>query len=282
MNLSVGTFNLNNLFSRWNFAGADRRLRWQAVTLRYEFTDPSTYRIRTFRGRLIREKAAVDTDRLAGRIMRIDIDVLAVQEVENIATLREFNAAQARLDVPARRAARRATTPASSTWRCCRSIPLGAVTSHQTRVSTPNRPTERVFSRDLLEVEVLDAARRRRFFTLYTTHLKSKFVPFPVDPVQGAIDNDARRRRQAETIARLVAQRQRPDGRYVIFGDMNDAPDAGPARAAAQRSKAAGTRRRSRFSRSKPGRRPLTAAVPDLVTPRWTHRFKPSREPGAV
>lgn len=278
MAVSVGTFNLNNLFSRWNFTGAVQELAGAgtgAVTVRYEFTDPATYRIRTFRGRLVRQKRPVDTERLRERILRIDVDVLAVQEVENIATLREFNTAELGSRYPhvvlvEGNDARFIDVAVLSKY------PLGAVTSHQTRVH-PDRPVERVFSRDLLEVEVLDPARRRRLFTMYATHLKSKFVPFPIDPVQGALDNDARRRRQSESIAAVVAQRQRPDGRYVVLGDMNDSPDSDPLlplQTIEGRELVDGLA--SPIETRPP---PVDRSGPGPESARWTHRFKPAREP---
>ncbi len=275
MILSVGTFNLNNLFSRWNFAAAIDDFASGAVTLRYEFTDPSTYRIRTFRGRLVREKPAVDTNRLAERIMRIGVDVLAVQEVENIATLREFNATRLGSMYPhvvllEGNDARFIDVAVMSR------LPLGAVTSHQTSVH-PDRPDQRVFSRDLLEVEVLDASRRRRLLTLYTTHLKSKFVPFPLDPIEGARSNDARRRRQAETVARIVAARQRPNGRYVVLGDMNDAPGSAPLQPLLT---VEGRRLVDGLENPVETRPPpVDRSGPGPSSPRWTHRFKPSGEP---
>jgi hypothetical protein len=47
-------------------------------------------------------------------------------------------------------------------------LPLGAVTSWQHAVH-PGNPGERVFGRDLLEVEVLNSARTERLFTLFNT-----------------------------------------------------------------------------------------------------------------
>lgn len=96
MELSVGTFNLNDLFSRFNFEGVVDELRRSdqpagSLTIRYEFTDPGTYRIRTFRGRLVNAKDSEETSMIAGRINAIDLNVLAVQEVENIEVLKSFN-----------------------------------------------------------------------------------------------------------------------------------------------------------------------------------------------
>ena len=64
-------------------------------------------------------------------------------------------------------------------------LPLGGVTSWRHAVH-PEAPQHPVFSRDLLEVEVLNERRTKRLFTLYNTHLKSHFVPFGQDPVAGA------------------------------------------------------------------------------------------------
>jgi hypothetical protein len=57
MLIKIGTFNLNNLFSHFNFSGAIDEIQSSgpagALTIRYEFTDPDNFRIRTFRGRLL-------------------------------------------------------------------------------------------------------------------------------------------------------------------------------------------------------------------------------------
>ena len=93
--ITVGTFNLNNLFSRFNFQGAIQTLQQSdgavgALTIHYEFTDPHSYRVRTFRGSLVKVKPLVETERIASRINATDVDVLALQEVENIDILRQF------------------------------------------------------------------------------------------------------------------------------------------------------------------------------------------------
>ena len=97
MEITVGTFNLNNLFSRYNF-GAEVRAIEAGETgitteLTYVFVDPITYRVRTdSSGRLIKPKPETESQTVAERIGRMDIDVLAVQEVDEIGTLRAFNA----------------------------------------------------------------------------------------------------------------------------------------------------------------------------------------------
>lgn len=89
MDLTVGTFNLNNLFSRWNFqAEVPRGTRLEQVI---EFDSGSQRRLRTFKGRVVTAKDADDTQAVANRIKDMDVDVLAVQEAENIEALRTFN-----------------------------------------------------------------------------------------------------------------------------------------------------------------------------------------------
>ncbi len=94
--VSVGTFNLNDLCSRYNFQGEIQAIAagHSTVEARYEFTDPTVYRIRTFMGRLVKGKdlqdTARNTARIAARIALMDLDVLAVQEVDAIGMLKRF------------------------------------------------------------------------------------------------------------------------------------------------------------------------------------------------
>ena len=91
--ITIGTFNLNNLFSRYNFKGAIEKLQPEkaGLTVEYKFTDPEIYRIRTYKGNLVKGKPQKDTEKIAQRIKERQIDILAVQEVEDIDTLRFFN-----------------------------------------------------------------------------------------------------------------------------------------------------------------------------------------------
>lgn len=275
MRISVGTFNLNNLFSRWNFTAAVDELpepdAVSALTVRYEFTSQDDYRIRTFRGRLVKAKDPVQTARTAARIDAIGVDVLAVQEVENIDTLRQFNREHLARPYP-HLALIEGNDPRFIDVGVMSRFPFGGIGSHQAAVH-PEAPADRVFGRDLLEVEVLTESRSRRLFTLYVNHLKSKFVPHDEDPVVVGPANDARRRRQAETVARIVGARQRPTSRFVVVGDMNDSPESVPLLPLHNvegrdliDGLAAPTETRSP---------PADGSGPGPASARWTHRFKP-------
>ncbi len=227
MEVTVGTFNLNNLFSRFNFEGAVEALQDGAeggVTIRYEFTDPATYRVRTFLGKLVKAKEPVETQRIADRINASNLDVLAVQEVEDIDILRQFNQEYLGGRYPFQVLFEGNDRRFIDVGVLSR-LPIGAATSYQTAVH-PDDPGQPVFGRDLLEVEIWNATRKKKLFTLYNNHLKSHFVPFGQDQVQGAILANARRQRQAEVLAQIVEARMRPNSRYIILGDLNDPPDS--------------------------------------------------------
>jgi hypothetical protein len=89
MEISVGTFNLNNLFSRFNFKAHVDELppNERDVTVTHEFDEEGDFWFRTFRGRLIQPMLE---EQLTARIKTMDLDVLAVQEVEDIEALRDF------------------------------------------------------------------------------------------------------------------------------------------------------------------------------------------------
>jgi hypothetical protein len=156
MDIKVGTFNLNNLFSRFNFmAHVDKRPEDERdVTVTYEFTDEGDYWFRTFRGRLIQPMPEEQRHTLAARIKAMDLDVLAVQEVEDIEALSDFNRFHLRRLYP------HVTLIEGNDARfidvgVLYKLPLGGVTSWQHQVH-PADPGQRVFARDLQQVEVLN------------------------------------------------------------------------------------------------------------------------------
>ncbi|MGH9026970.1 MAG: endonuclease/exonuclease/phosphatase family protein [Acidimicrobiia bacterium] len=274
MRLRVGTFNLNNLFSRYNFAtevdalvGGDAEIE---VSTTFDPSDPSRIKLRTYQGRLVKGKSAQDRQRVADRIAAIDCDVLAVQEVEDVDTLQRF----ARDDL------------ASSGYRyvvlvegndprlidvgLVSRLPIGAVTSwrHAVHPADPGLP---VFGRDLLEVEILNDSRSRRLLTVFNNHLKSHFVPFTEDPSVGAERANQRRQQQAETAAQIIEARTRPDSPFVVVGDMNDPPESSQLRALVDglvngMAEAVESR-------------PAPADDPPAPPRPWTHRFKETGQP---
>ena len=58
MTVTVGTFNLNNLFSRFNFKAPIHSLPQSSGGITLEFDDNENIQVRTFMGRLVKGKDA--------------------------------------------------------------------------------------------------------------------------------------------------------------------------------------------------------------------------------
>ena len=224
MVVRVGTFNLNNLYSRFKFQdelGQAPHDDPGGITMTFSHGE---FNVNTFAGRLMAAKSDDDTAEIARRISSvINADVLAVQEVEHIQVLKAFNRKYLQ-NLYAHVALVEGNDQRFIDVGIMSKLPIGTIVSHQAAVH-PDDPNQRVFSRDLLQVEIL-SHKRNKLFTIYNTHLKSHFVPFDQDPIQGAIDANNRRRRQAETIARIISRMERRNSRFVLTGDMNDPPDS--------------------------------------------------------
>ena len=271
MIVTIGTFNLNNLFSRFDFEASISSIQSgdNAMTVRYEFTDEANFRLRTFMGKLVTGKDEESTQDIARRILEMNVDVLAVQEVENIDILKEFNRDHLKnlyRDI----ILVEGNDPRLIDIAVMSKLPLGPVTTFQTAVH-PAAPTQRIFSRDLVEVVILDRSRMKKLCTLYINHLKSHFGDDDHGGV-GRKTNDDRRTRQAEMVGHIVGWRMRSDGRYVVVGDMNDPPDA-PSLSALRRvdgkalvNALENPTEQGTMAHERPGEEPKTTA--------WTHRYR--------
>jgi endonuclease/exonuclease/phosphatase family metal-dependent hydrolase len=230
--------------------------------------------VRTFLGRLVKGKSPEETALIAERIIKaMNVDVLAVQEVEHIEILKEFN--KKYLNSYYRYYAlvegndnRLIDVGVLSTY------PIGPIVSHQTAIH-PDKPEERVFSRDLLQVEIQDFDRNK-LFTFYNTHLKSHYVPFSEDQEAGTEKANNRRRQQAEAISSILNRNESADSRFLLVGDMNDPPESEyllPMR------DFHGTILVNAVIDPEETREPkaeLPGQGPGPSTKAWTHRFNPS------
>ena len=279
MAIRVGTFNLNNLFKRFDFE-VDLNALPQgstavASTVALAVVGDGVARRRVVTGSAVQTKPDAERATIAKRIKRINLDILAAQEVEDIDALREFNRDD--LDGLYRhRVLVEGNDPRLIDVAILSKLPIGGVTSWQHAVH-PSDPTRPVFSRDLLEVEILNPAGTRRLFTLFNTHLKSHHVPFNQDQALGARLANERRQRQAETAARIVAARTRPSSRYVITGDLNDPPES-PFLAPLLASPALNLVNALTNPIERP---PAKADTPPPPSTAWTHRFKEAGKPAA-
>ncbi|MBI9099417.1 MAG: endonuclease/exonuclease/phosphatase family protein [Spirochaetaceae bacterium] len=279
MKIKVGTFNLNNLFSRFNFNAKidDHPSSIQeggGLSLTFEQDD---VHIRTFMGRLVKAKSEDDLKLIAHRIRyQIDADVLAVQEVEHIEILKKFNRDELHglykhIALVEGNDRRLIDVGIMSKY------PIGTISSHQTAVHSADK-TKRVFSRDLLQIEILDK-KRDHLFTIYNTHLKSNYVPYGQDPIQGRIDANERRKRQAEVIAEIIEKMETADSRYILTGDMNDPPDSPYLAPMLTIHGAQLFNALSNPIETRPAKSELPGQGSGPVSASWTHRFNPAGDP---
>ncbi|MGW9594276.1 endonuclease/exonuclease/phosphatase family protein [Streptomyces chartreusis] len=280
MHVAVGTFNLNNLFSRFNFRAEISAVHpvddEERLTSSYVFDDPKRVRIRTYKGKLVKGIDPEEQKVLARRISEMDLDVLAVQEVEDIDTLRFFVAQHLGGAYP-HLSLIEGNDPRLIDVAVLSKFPVGAVTSWQHAVH-PDVPGKRVFSRDLLEVQVLDPRDPdKHLLTVFNNHLKSQFVDRATDPEEGKLLADELRTRQTDTIVRIVGERTRPDGRYIVLGDMNDSPDAPTLAKLAERTDELSLT--EALAHPEETREPKPDNPPPPASGAWTHRFKESGQP---
>ncbi len=277
MTFTLGTFNVNNLFSRYNFdlqaEVPDLKEGTVSIAKIKTIVERAERKEIDYKGIGLHRKNAAERKIIADRIKNMHLDVLCLQEVEDIDTLHYFVTNDLNGFYPHVMLIE-GNDPRLIDVAVLSKYPIGAATTWQA-ASHPENPGERVFSRDLLQVEILNKAGTSRHITVFVTHLKSKFVPFTQDPVAGAKAADARRRLQAETMARIITDVTRPGSAFAVLGDMNDAPDAdilAPFAASPHLQLVNGL-----ASAAETRAAPQSSSPPG--SPVWTHRFKPSGQP---
>lgn len=275
--IKLATFNLNNLFSRFNFKATINQIQNGSASIEYKFTAGDDIQFKTFKGSLIKAQPASKTKKIASRILlpAMDADVLAVQEVENIEILKEFNKLNLSNLYP-HRVLIEGNDPRFIDVGVLSKLPIGAVTSFQTAEHAA-KPNKRVFGRDLLEIEILNEQRTKVLFTLYNTHLKSHFGDDDGGG-QGKVKNDERRRQQADVMQQIIGKRMKKTSRYAVVGDMNDPPNSDPLKSLRKidgqnmfNALTNPTEVGQMKDETNPADNPTTTA--------WTHRFKASGNP---
>ena len=279
MKITVGTFNLNNLFSRYNFKGEIKAIKDAETevgsTLEYTFGPQDYYRIRKYKGKLVKGKDDKKTKKVVTRVIEMDLDVLAVQEVEDIDTLKAFNRENLGKKY------KYITLIEGNDDRLIdvgllSKYPIDAVTSWQHAVHKDS-PSYPVFGRDLLEVRIMRHSRKKVLFTIFNNHLKSHFCDYRENKAKCIEKNNKRRKQQSDMIAQIVKKRTRPTSRFIILGDMNDPPGSPYLAPFAKDSELNLTNALVNAQETK------SPTVPSNIPPpphtNWTHRFKESGKP---
>ncbi len=204
----VATFNVENLFARWKFAAG---------------VDPSeASKSGWVVDQTLFDEKSVDARALTGKAVReLDADVLALQEVENVDTLKHFRAGQlGGRDAYPFVAGIDGNDPRLIDVAVLSRLPIVRVRTNQ-HLMDPVTKTTPLFSRDCLEVDVDTGGG---LLTLYVNHFKSMLDPGSGGKT-GRQTTHAKRQRQVEAVIQLVKDRhgERPgEAPFIVLGDFND------------------------------------------------------------
>jgi endonuclease/exonuclease/phosphatase family metal-dependent hydrolase len=197
----VATFNVENLFARFKFnSGVDPseavRDGWDVNETHFE------------------EFSSTDKRITAQAVKKVDPDVIALQEVENVDTLKHFRSLfLGGFNAYPYVAGIDGNDPRLIDVAVLSRLPIVRVRSNQHVRESPQSRSF-VFSRDCLEVDVdVDG----QVLTLYVNHLKSM--------LGGRAQTRARRVLQARTVRQIVVDRlgaNPGDQPFIVLGDMND------------------------------------------------------------
>ncbi|MBD1912928.1 MULTISPECIES: endonuclease/exonuclease/phosphatase family protein [unclassified Leptolyngbya] len=202
MRVRIGTFNAENLFARFRFRDqvlpiAPTQPSWTSDETRYApFSEP--------RHRITAEAMGA-----------IRADILGLQEIENLPTLRLF-LKQFTLWMPAEGypypLVIDGNDPRQIDVGIVSRFPLGAIRTHQFD-RTPEGA--HIFSRDCLEVEI--CLPHGKTLTIFVNHFKSM--------AENRDSTMAIRQTQAKRVVEILQERFGPDpgeAAWVVLGDLND------------------------------------------------------------
>lgn len=204
MGIKIGTFNVENLFLRYRFLGKE--------------VDQSKYikegwRINDTGLQILDEGQRKNTARV---ILENDPDVICLQEVENLATLKQFNSNYLNRKYPYAMLID-ANDPRQIDVGILSKLEIGGVRTHQYDKDKKGA----IFSRDCLEADILLDKKGNKSLTLFVNHLKSK--------LGDEEKTSEKRERQATRIAEIIQERfgsNVKNANFAVLGDFNDTPDA--------------------------------------------------------
>ncbi len=241
MSLRLGTFNIENLMTRFDFSGWRNQLRQDRVLRLYDVQDKAVYH-QLEQARMIAETD--DTRQLSAlAIAEADADILCLQEVDNMPALNAFeygylyrmigNGYRQKYLVEGNDS-RGIDVAVLMREKTLSGDPIEVidVRSHAMltyqdlelfteELAPANQPHDKIFKRDCLELELKIGGRP---LSLYVVHFKS--MSNSRDGRDGRTSTMAIRRAEAQAVRRIIERRfgsrGTAHGNFAICGDMND------------------------------------------------------------
>lgn len=196
--LTVGTFNCENLFIRYKFGSKVKTKTIEEKTANGFMIDPKLFQRVLEKERKLTANAIKDTG----------ADILGLQEVENLDTLKTFHS----------RFVKQFPFQYLVDGNDPRFIDIGVLSKHRaTYIQTHQFDTKskrKIFSRDCLELE-FDISGTP--LTLFVNHFKSM--------LGGREETMAKRKMQAERVVEIIKEKfgNNPGNEnFIVMGDLND------------------------------------------------------------
>jgi endonuclease/exonuclease/phosphatase family metal-dependent hydrolase len=202
--VKIGTFNAENLFMRYRF---DKTV--DIEKFKREGGEINTFKLFLESAKPIGTGQIKNTAKV---IKENDPDIIALQEVESLDTLKQFNRIRSYLN-------RAYPYGILIDGNDRRQIDVALLSKYKisnirTHQYDKDDNGNLIFSRDCIEVDITIGEKTLTFFV---NHFKSKYR-----------DNPAKRKRQAERVAEIIKDRfgEQLRGDFVVAGDFNDTPDS--------------------------------------------------------
>jgi endonuclease/exonuclease/phosphatase family metal-dependent hydrolase len=200
MSVRIATFNLENLFARYDFAKTPDPTQPDGCTI-----NPAAFIA----------FGEVDRQITAQVIREVNADILGLQEVESLPALDAFSARYLPMMGYKHRILIDGFDPRRINVALLSRYPIMGVRSYRNERNKAG--TGYLFSRDCLEAAIEVGGS---LLVLYVNHFKSM--------IEGRAATHARRKEQADRVALIVRDRwgaARYEGNFIVLGDLNDYPD---------------------------------------------------------
>lgn len=213
MSIKIGTFNAENLFLRYKFLATEKgSMGKKKVDVNKFIDEGGNINMLADGFDHIDDKQRKNTAQV---ILQNDPDVICLQEVENLETLKKFNSKYLKGRYPYSvlidgNDIRKIDVGILS------KLEIGEVRTHQFDKDAKGE----IFSRDCFEADIIIDKKKNEILTVFVNHLKSK-----LGSEKGTSE---KRKRQSTRVAQIIRERFGDDknANFAVLGDFNDTPDA--------------------------------------------------------